>query len=164
MKRSEQARMLIGLTIPGGGPVARPAATPQAAVPLARRWLDAMGRQRRAESRSRTDSLEGIRVAYFLVLFACGILFGLFVGGYVGYVDGSAPPADSPYGLGQLATSDVQWTAMMRQYSVLHRPHEAAPESVQEPFWQHLAGGAAAAGDDRSIRLDASGSRSVVTR
>ena len=164
MRRSEQARMFIGLAIPGSGPVARPAATPPAAASRERRWFDAMGRQRRTDSLSRTDSLGDIRVAYFLVLFACGILFGLFVGGYVGYVDGSAPPADSPYGLGQLATSDVQWTAMMRQYSVLHRPHEAAPESVQEPFWQRLTGGAAAAGDDRSIRLDASGSRSVVTR
>jgi len=126
MNRSEQARMLIGLAIPGSGPVAalRSQDSPE------RRSFALRGILTRAQSWSRRHGLEGYQVAYFLALFACGSLFGLFVGGYVGYVDAATPPADSPYSFGQLATSDVQWNAMMRQYPVLHRPHEAAPESV----------------------------------
>jgi hypothetical protein len=140
MRRREQtARMPFSLTVPEDNLVAGPAAALRALGSPVLRWFDATERQRRAESRSRTDCLDGIRVAYFFTLFACASLFGLFVGGYVGYMDAATPPADSPYSVAVLATSDVQWNAMMRQYSALHRPLDSAAERVQEPFWQRLA-------------------------
>jgi len=97
----------------------------------------------RVQSWSRRHGLEGYQVAYFFALLGCGILFGLFVGGYVGFMDATTPPADSPYGLSQPATSDGQWAAMMRRYrSASHRPPESAAESMQESSWRHLTVGA----------------------
>jgi hypothetical protein len=97
----------------------------------------------RAQSWNRRHGLEGYQVAYFFALLVCGILFGLFVGGYVGFIETTTPPADSPNGLSQPATSDGQWAAMMRQYSpASHRPVESAAESVKESSWRHLPVGA----------------------
>jgi hypothetical protein len=170
MRRNEQARMLIGLAIPGSGPAAGPAVAPPAAVFAAwRRWLDVRVMLTRVQSWSRRHGLEGYQVACSLTLLACGVVFGLMVGGYVGFIEAAPPPADSPCSLGQPATSDVGWTAMMRQHrSALLRPSESAAGSGQETPWQRLAGGAAAIRGDHSICLDTSGFRAakkaVVTR
>ena len=144
MKRSEQARMLIGLTIPGTGSVAGPVTAPPAEVPVARpRWLDVRGMVTRVQSWSRRHGLEGSNVACSFGLLVCGILFGLFVGGFVGFIETTTPPADSPYGLSQPATSDGQWAAMMRRYrSASHHRFEPAAESVKESSWRHLTVGA----------------------
>lgn len=143
MRRSEQARMQIGLTIPGSGPAAGSAAAPPATVSVARRWFDARGVLTRVQNWSRRHGLEGYQVACFLALLGCGILFGLFAGGFVGFMQAATPPADSPYSLAQPATSDGQWAAMMRQYrSASHRSFESAAESVQESTWRHLTVGA----------------------
>jgi hypothetical protein len=155
--------MHVGLTIPGSGHVARPAAEPPAALSIARRLRsDARGMLTRAQSWSRRHGLEGHQVAYFFALFGCGILFGLFVGGYAGFIGTTTPPADSPYSLAQPATSDVQWTAMMRRYrSASHRSFESGAESVQGSSWQHLTVGAAVPRGVYIIPLDTPGFRSV---
>ena len=135
--------MLSGVAMPARGPAGWSTIAPPAAVPLARRWFEAMGRQRRTEGLSQSNGLDGIRVAYHFTLFACCALLGLFVGGYVGFMDATTPAVDSPYSAAALATSDVQWNAMARQCSASHCPHGAATDSVQEPFLQRLAGGSA---------------------
>jgi hypothetical protein len=114
------------------------------------------------QSWGRRHRIEGFQVAYFCTLLACGSLFGLFVGGYVGYVDAVTPPADSHYGLAQPATSDVQWAAMMRQYrSASQCPSESAGRSGQETPWQRLTGGATVPRGVYIIPLDTPGLRSV---
>jgi hypothetical protein len=99
-------------------------------------------------------------VAYFLALFASCSLIGLIVGGYVGYMDATTPPADSPYTVAELATSDVQWTAMVRQYwAASHRYSDSEAENTQESSWQHLIGSAAT---DGGSGISSSASSSVV--
>ena len=155
-------QMHVGLTIPGRGHVAGPAAASLAAVALARRWFDAGARLTGIASRARQHCPERSQVTYFIALFTCGVLFGLFVGGFVGFMGNATPHAGSPCSLAQLATSDVQWTAMMRQYgSALQRPSESAARSGQETPWQHLTGGAAVPRGVRSIPLDTQGFRAV---
>jgi hypothetical protein len=90
--------------------VARPAAGP-----LGLRWLGARGRPADSLSRSRAGRLDWELVAYHAVLFACGIAIGLFAGGYVGFIQAATPAVDAPGSYAQLATSDVQWVAMVRQ-------------------------------------------------
>jgi hypothetical protein len=145
MTRSEQARMLIGLAIPGNGPVA----APRGQGSSERRWFEAVGRQRKAESLSRTDSLGDIRVAYFLTLFTCASLFGLVVGGYAGFMEAATPHGGTQASLAQLATSDGQWVAMMRQ-------SRASPggrlrswaESQGVSLWRPAATGASGTAED----------------
>jgi hypothetical protein len=105
-------------------------------------WSGDRERPAKSEDRVRTCGLDTDHVAYCLTLLACGILFGLFVGGYAGYMDAATPAADSPWSLAQVATSDVQWTAMMRQYGVTHGFTSPAHDT-RESHWQRWAGHAA---------------------
>jgi hypothetical protein len=149
MTRSEQARMPVGLAFPGSGPVSRPAATPPAAFSSARRWFVAMNKKRRAGNRRLMDCLEGVRTAYFLALFACASLFGLVVGGYAGFMEAATPHGGTQASLAQLATSDGQWVAMMRQ-------SRASPggrlrswaESQGVSLWRPAATGASGTAED----------------
>ncbi len=162
MRRNEQTRLQVGLTFPGSGPVVAPAAMPPVAGSLVRHWFDARGVLTRAQRWSRRHGLEGSNVACSLSLLVCGILFGLFVGGYVGFMHAATPPADSPYGLAQPATSDVGWTAMIKKHrSASQCPSESPAESEQETRWQRLADGAAVRRGTRNVPLDTPGFRSV---
>ena len=143
MRRSDQARLQIGLTFPGSGPVAGPAVAPPAAVSPARRWLDVRGMLTGVQIWNREHGLDRDHVVYWLALLACGVLFGLFVGGYVGFVQAATPPADLPYSYAQLATSDVQWIAKMRQYWSASHPLESAGQRARETHWQRLLKSAA---------------------
>jgi len=111
MRRGEQARMFIGLAIPGSGPVA----APRGQGSSERRWFALSWMLTRMQSWSRRHGIEGFQVAYFCTLLGCGVLFGLFVGGYVGFMENATPHADPPYSFAQLAKSDVQWAARARQ-------------------------------------------------
>jgi hypothetical protein len=53
----------------------------------------------RVQSWSRRHGLDGYQAACFFALLGCGILFGLLVGGYAGYIDAATPPSSSHYGL-----------------------------------------------------------------
>jgi hypothetical protein len=125
---------------------------------------------------SRGHGLEGHQVAYYLALLACGILFGLFVGGYVGFIETATPAADPPDSFAQLATSDVQWAAKARQdWLASHHVSGSAAESGRQPLWRRLAHGTAtsrAPGDSSRelspfasgahfVRLDTPGFRAV---
>jgi hypothetical protein len=91
--------------------------------------------------------MEGYQVAYFFALLGCGILFGLFVGGYVGFIQAATPAADLPDSYARLATSDPQWAAMARQdWLASHHVAASAVEAGQQPFWRRLAQGAVASG------------------
>ncbi|MBN2564855.1 MAG: hypothetical protein JXB46_04010 [Candidatus Eisenbacteria bacterium] len=116
MKRSEHGRMTVGLAFPGNGPVVRPAVARPVPNRLAqRRWFDAEGVLSEARRWSRERGLDRDLVAYWFSLLVCCSLFGLFVGGYVGFVEAATPAVDAPGSFAQLATSDVQWVAMVRQ-------------------------------------------------
>jgi hypothetical protein len=172
MRRSVHVvQMHSGLaTIPGSGHVTGPRAAPRAAPSLARRRRsDARGMLTGVRSWSHRHGLDGYQVACFFTLLGCGILFGLFVGGYTGFIETTTPPADSPHGLAQPATSDVGWTAMMRRYrSASQRPSGSTARSEQETPWQRLAGGAAVPRGVRNVPLDTTEiqavKKAVVTR
>ncbi len=168
--------MQIGLAIPGSGPVAGPAIARPAAVSFARRrWFDGRAMQASVQSWSRRHGLPWDQVACSLTLLACGILLGLFAGGYVGFIQAATPAADPPGSYAQLATSDLQWAAMARQDWLSSHPLESVGQGTRETRWQHLIGGAAnpgAAGDSSRVlssgapgahffRLDTPGFRSV---
>jgi hypothetical protein len=108
-------RSFCSLTVSSSSTAVLPVAVPRGSGSFARGWLHARGRRKSSESQSRSNCLEGIRVAYFLALFACASLFGLAVGGYVGYMENATPHGGTPGSLARLATSDGQWVAMMRQ-------------------------------------------------
>jgi len=78
-------------------------------------WNNVSGRAARSEGRKRTRSLDWSHVAYWLALLACSSLFGLTVGGYAGFMEAATPHGGTPGSLAQLATSDGQGVAMMRQ-------------------------------------------------
>jgi hypothetical protein len=108
-------------------------------------WCGVSGRPARSESRKRTRSLDWSQVAFWLALFTCSSLFGLFVGGYVGYMENATPHGGTPASLAQLATSDGQWVAMMRQSrAASHRPSDSAAQSARESRLQRLIERAAA--------------------
>jgi hypothetical protein len=115
MKRGGHARILLGLTIPGNGPVAGPAAGRPAPTRLARQWSNGRGMPTSVQSWSRDHGLDWDHAAYWLALLVCCSLFGLFAGGYVGFIEAATPAVDAPGSYAQLATSDVQWVAMVRQ-------------------------------------------------
>jgi hypothetical protein len=95
---------------------------------------------------SHRHGLDGYQVACFFTLLGCGFLFGLFVGGYVGFIETATPPADSHFSSVQPSTSDIGWTAMMRRYrSASQCPSESPSKNEQVAPWQHLTGGAVAA-------------------
>jgi len=102
----------------------------------------------KSEGQERAHSLDWSHVAYWLALFACSSLFGLFVGGYVGFMENATPHGGEPWSLTQLATSDVQWTAMVRQYwAALHQPSEPGSKSGAESRWLHLVRGTTASNE-----------------
>ena len=138
MRRNEQTRLLVGLAIPGRGPVAGPAAMPPGAGSLARHCIDARGMLTRVQKWSRRHGLEGSNMACSLGLLVCGILFGLLVGGYVGFIEATTPAVDAPGSFTQLATSDVQWTAMVRRYRAANCSFDSAAENARVSSWQHL--------------------------
>ncbi len=139
MKRNEQARMLIGLTIPGRGPNPGPAAAPPATASLARRrWFDGREMLTRAQSWSHRHGLEGEQLACSLALLACGILLGLFVGGFVGFMENATPHGGERWRLTQSATSvpTGQWAEMVKRYRAApggHLRSLAESETVSGP-------------------------------
>ncbi len=141
MKRSEQARMLIGLVIPGSGPVAasRTRSSPERRSLALRRMPTSVRRW------SHRHGLEGYQVGYFLTLLACGILFGLFVGGFVGFMENATPHVYPPYSFAQLAASDAGWTSRLRQDWLASRPPDSAAvgQRLREMHWQRLIRSAA---------------------
>jgi len=149
--------MLIGLTIPGSGPVAGPAAAPPLTVPFVRE-AQAQAQAQAERNLSHRLGLERYQVAYFLALFVCGIGFGFFVGGFVGFMEAATPHGEQPYSFAQLAASDVGWAATMRQYrSASHHSLEPAAHGEQKSCWWRIARGASildSAGDStRVLRL-----------
>ncbi len=154
MRRNGQARMLIGLSIPGSGPVAGPASMPPVALPFARK-----AQAQAARNLSHRLTQEKYQVSYFLALFVCGITFGFFVGGFAGFMESAAPHGEPPGSFAQLAASDVGWSAMTRQYwSASHFSLEPVAERDPESCWRRLAHGVSildSAGDSaRALRLD----------
>jgi hypothetical protein len=131
--------MLIGLTIPRSGHVAGPAVAPPAVVPVMRRLRsDARGMLTMVLGRSHPHSLDRHPVTYFLALLACSSLFGLFVGGYVGFLENATPHADPPYSFAQLAATDAGWATKLRQDWLASHPIEsvAAGQRMRETHWQ----------------------------
>ncbi len=146
MKRSEQVRMFIGLAIPGSGPASGPMAAPPAAVSVARRrWFNGRGTLTGVRSWSRERGLDRDLVAYWFSLLVCCSLFGLFVGGYVGFVEAATPAVDAPGSFTQLAATDGGWAAKMRQDWLAAHPLEstAVGQRMRETHWQRPIKGAA---------------------
>jgi len=129
-------------------------------------WCGDRERPAKNEDRARTHRLDWSLAAYWLALLMCGSIFGLVVGGYVGYMEAATPAVDAPASLMQLATTDVQWTAMVRQYLAASHPlPDSGPVSCNESRWQRLvrstnegcvsgaAGGTSCSfgGDERSV-------------
>ena len=94
-------------------------------------WLQARGRSRNGESRSRTHCLEREQVLSSLGLLGCGILFGLFVGGFAGYMENATPHGSAPCSFEQMATLPPtgKWAVMLRQY---HATSGSELQSVAE--------------------------------
>ncbi|MBM3331605.1 hypothetical protein FJY68_13115 [candidate division WOR-3 bacterium] len=138
MNRSEQARMLIGLTMPGSGPAAGAAAPPRVPCPSGQRWLAVKGTLTRARRWSREHSLDSFHTVYWLAMFACCSLFGLMVGGYVGFMENATSHAAPPHSFAQLAATDVGWAAKMRQDWLASHPRESAGRRGRETHWQRL--------------------------
>jgi len=84
-------------------------------------------------------------VSYWLALLVCCSLLGLFVGGYVGFMENATPHEDPPHSFTQLAATDVGWAAKMRQDWLAAHPLESAAmgQSVRETRWQRLMESAA---------------------
>jgi hypothetical protein len=169
MRRNGQAHALISLAIPGSSPVAGPAGAPSGiASYVGRRMRAGRGLQTGEQSWSRRLGLEREQLAFSLALLLCGVLLGLFVGGYAGFMDAATPPADSLHSLSQLATTDAQWVARMRQYSARNYHDQSVPMSDRELSWQRMTGGDAGTSRGCSTRLDApifrSVKKAVVTR
>jgi hypothetical protein len=93
--------------------------------------LDARGRAGNGESLSRARCLEREQVTCSLVLLGCGILFGLFVGSFVGLKENATPHGGMPCSLEQTATPPPtdKWAAMLSQY---HASSGGEPQSVAE--------------------------------
>jgi hypothetical protein len=97
---------------------------------------------------AKSVGLDWSHVNCCLALLACGILFGLFVGGFVGFTENAAPHGGEPWSLTQLATSDVRWTAMARRYrAASHQPSEPGSKSGAESRWLHLVRGTTASNE-----------------
>jgi hypothetical protein len=64
-------------------------------------------------------------VAYFLTLFACAGLFGLFVGGFVGFMENATPHGGERWGVTQSASSpaSTQWADMIKHYRAASGEH-----------------------------------------
>ncbi len=94
---------------------------------------------------SRRLGLEGYQVAYFLTLLACGGVFGLFVGGYVGFMENATPHLYPPYSFVQLTASDAGWAAKMRQDWLAAHPLDSAAvwQRTRETHWRRLIESAA---------------------
>ena len=129
-------------------------------------WRGDRDRPAKSEGRARIHRLDWTLAAYWLALLVCGSVFGLVVGGYVGYMEAATPAVDAPGSLTQLATSDVQWTAKARQYWAASHPlPDFGSMSCNESRWQRLvrstnegcvsgaAGGTSCSfgGDERSV-------------
>jgi hypothetical protein len=146
----ERVRVLVrgGLAVSPNSTALLPVAVPRLRIP-GWGWLRARGRPRNGESRSRTHCLEREQVVCSLALLACGVLFGLFVGGFVGFMENATPHGGAPHGLAQLATSDVRWVAMMRQSRVASGGRlQSVEESERVSFQQPPAAGALGAAGD----------------
>jgi hypothetical protein len=142
MKRGGHARILLGLTIPGNGPVAGPAAGRPAPTRLARQWSNGRGMPTSVQSWSRDHGLDWDHAAYWLALLVCCSLFGLFAGGYVGFIEAATPAVDAPGSFTQLASSDVGWATMARQYlAASHRVSDPAAGSDREASWRLMTEG-----------------------
>jgi len=117
----ERIRVLTrgGLAVSPNSTAVLPVAVPRFRVP-GWGWLGARARPKNGAGRSHTHCLEREQVVCSLVLLACGVLFGLFVGGFVGFMENATPHGGAPCGFAQEATSAPtgQWAAMVRQYRV----------------------------------------------
>ncbi len=108
--------MLLDLSIPVSGPVPEhPAAPPVAGRIGRRRSLDVKGMLTGLQNRCRRHIIERSNLECSLGLLVCGVMFGLLVGGFVGYMQAATPAADPPGSLSHLVVSDVGWTAMVGQ-------------------------------------------------
>ncbi len=137
--------MLIGLAIPGSGPAAGSTTARRVPGSSGQRWFAVRGTLTRVRSWSREHGLDRDHAAYWLALLVCCSLFGLVVGGYVGFMENATPHADPPYSFAQLAATDVGWAAKMRQDWLAAHPLEsaAAGQHMRETHWQRLLEGAA---------------------
>lgn len=123
-------RAPCNMTVFSDSTAALPVAAPRSLGPFGLVWPGGRGRPMNSLSRGRTLHLDWTQAAYHAVLFACGIAFGLLVGGYVGYMENATPHADDPACLARLAVSDVGWAATMRQQTAASSGHLLfAPEN-----------------------------------
>jgi len=151
----ERVRVLTrgGLTVSPNGTAVLPVAVPRSRRP-SWGWFHARGGPRNGESRSRTHCLEREQVVCSLALLACGILFGLSVGGFVGFMENATPHAGSTCGVAHLTTSGIGWMAMVRQSRaiVVGDPISLAANEQASPWQQRAAGSSAAAGQPVAAR------------
>lgn len=87
---------------------------------------------------ARSEGLDWFHVNYCFALLACGILFGLFVGGYVGYMENATPHGGEPWSLTQPASSpaSTQWADMIKHYRAASGEHVRSlteSETVSDP-------------------------------
>jgi hypothetical protein len=105
-------------------------------------WHSDGERPARAGVRARTQSLDWNHASYWLALLLCCFLFGLTVGGYVGFMEAATPAVDAPGSFTQLASSDVGWATMARQYlAASHRVSDPAAGSDREASWRLMTEG-----------------------
>ena len=148
----ERVRVLTrgGLAVSPNSTAVLPVAVPRFRVPDWG-WLGARARPKNRAGRSHTHCLEREHVVCSLVLLACGVLFGLFVGGFVGFMENAMPHGGAPCGFAQEATSAPtgQWAAMVRQYRAASgRQLQSVAESEGAPLQQPPAAGASGAAED----------------
>jgi len=108
-------------------------------------WCGERARPAENEGRRVTHSPDWSHVSYWFGLLVCGSVFGLFLGGYVGFMENATPHADPPYSFAQLAATDVGWAAKMRQDWLASHPLESAAvgQRLRETHWQRLLKSAA---------------------
>lgn len=101
-------------------------------------WHAATGLPAKSEDRVRTRRLKWDHVAYCLILLVCGILFGLFVGGFVGFMENATPHGGALVSFEQSATSSPtgKWADMIKHYRAApggHLRSLAESETVSDP-------------------------------
>jgi hypothetical protein len=105
-------------------------------------WHGESERQAGAEGRERAQPLYWGLVSYWVTLLVCCSLFGLFAGGCVGFIEAATPAVDEPGSFTQLASSDVGWATMARQYrAASHRISDPAAGSDREASWRLMTEG-----------------------
>ncbi len=61
------------------------------------------------------QSMDRTQMACSLAMLVCGMMLGLFVGGFVGFMENATPHGAAPGNMAQMAAVDAGWAAMMSQ-------------------------------------------------